>query len=75
MTHPPFLTWVEDEPDPNADNHDPQNVNELPIAVRKQIIYLHQRHQKTTAEIALILQVPEQWVQLFVGAPPGSTEH
>lgn len=72
---PPFLTWIEDTPDPNENNHDPQDVNELPIKVRKSIVWLHTHHKKTVEEIALIWQLPEEWVRLFVETPPGSTEH
>lgn len=50
------------------------NVNDLPIAVRRTLLRLH-RSGMSSLQIAAQLSLPLQWVLLFVETPPGASHH
>lgn len=52
-----------------------KTINDIPVPVRQNIIELALGGHVPDDRIAAYFSIPVQWVQLLVGAPPGSTGH
>ncbi len=50
------------------------SINELPPAVRRSLIRLH-NDGMSARQIGVKLSLPEYWVRLFVETPPRPTKH
>ncbi len=50
------------------------SVNDLPLAVRRSLIRLH-NDGMTARQISVKLSLPEYWVRLVVETPPRPTKH
>ncbi len=51
-----------------------ENINDLPPALRRSMVRMH-RDGMSLRQISSHHALPEQWVQLFVEAPPGASRH